>query len=147
MVLVEAYDASPAGRSSDAPRLANLSARAAVTASGQLIAGFFISGVRPKALLVRAAGPALAKFQLPGALADPVLEVRRAGVVAPLAMNDDWEETAPLTAAFARVGAFAFDRGSRDAVLMLDLEPGAYTAEVRGKGAGGAALLEIYEIP
>jgi hypothetical protein len=46
-----------------------------------------------------------------------------------------------------QVGAFALAAGSRDAALVLNLEPGAYTVQVKGKGtATGVAIVEVYEV-
>ena len=51
-------------------------------------------------------------------------------------------------AAQLAVGAFPLPAGSKDAVLLLTLAPGAYTAQVTGVGAGeGVALVEIYQAP
>jgi hypothetical protein len=40
---------------------------------------------------------------------------------------------------------------SRDAVLLVTLPPGSYTAQVSGVGAAnvntGVALVEVYEVP
>ena len=53
-----------------------------------------------------------------------------------------------LTQAGARVGAFRIENAqSTDAMLLLTLTPGNYTAEVRGVSGGGAALVEVYEVP
>jgi hypothetical protein len=44
------------------------------------------------------------------------------------------------------VGAFPLPAGSRDAALVLTLDPGLYTAQVRGAdGGGGVALVEVYD--
>jgi hypothetical protein len=45
------------------------------------------------------------------------------------------------------VGAFGLGAGSKDAVLLVSLPPGAYTAQVSGIGGGGIALVEVYEVP
>ena len=37
--------------------------------------------------------------------------------------------------------------GSADAAILINLSPGAYTAQVGAAQAGGVALLEIYEVP
>jgi hypothetical protein len=50
--------------------------------------------------------------------------------------------------AAAQTGAFALPANSRDAALLLVLEPGAYTAQISGAGAStGVALLELYDVP
>jgi hypothetical protein len=46
------------------------------------------------------------------------------------------------------VGAFAYAAGSTDAALIVNLPPGAYTAEVTGVGGtSGVSLVEVYEVP
>jgi hypothetical protein len=142
VVLVEAYDTGAAS----AARMVNVSARNRVgTGDDILIAGFNITGSAAKRLLIRAIGPKLAAFGVPGVLADPRLEIfNSAGVK--LTENDDWLPA--LADTFARVGAFALDLGSSDAALIAVLVPGSYTAQVRGANGGtGEALIEIYELP
>lgn len=127
-----------------------LSSRARVR-SGEniLIGGVVVSGNAPQRLLFRAVGPALADQGVNEPLADPVLEVVRNGTA--LHTNDDWEtgnDPAALTAAFAATGTVPFAAGSKDAALLVTLDPGAYTVLVRGKdSAEGVALVEIYAVP
>ena len=47
------------------------------------------------------------------------------------------------------VGAFAITTtDSRDAMLLLTLAPGQYSAQVTGvAGAAGTTLVEVYEVP
>jgi hypothetical protein len=35
---------------------------------------------------------------------------------------------------------------SNDALLLLTLPPGGYTVQLKGKQAGGTALIEVYEV-
>ncbi len=52
-----------------------------------------------------------------------------------------------MRAYFEVTGAFPLGVGSSDAALVVDLEPGSYTAVVSGEdGETGIALLEIYLI-
>ena len=44
-----------------------------------------------------------------------------------------------------RVGAFALTDGSKDAVLYMNLDPGAYTAKVSGLDGTGVGLVELYD--
>ena len=90
--------------------------------------------------------PGLAVFSVPGVLADPRLELfSSAGKIND---NDDWGGGATLSAAFNSVGAFSLPGGSRDAVLLVTLPPGNYTAQVRGLGTtAGIALVEVYDVP
>lgn len=147
VALVEVYDVSGAAR------LMNLSTRAQVgTGSGIIISGLVISpGDGRRQILVRAAGPALAGFGVPGALADPVISiVNNSAPTVQVAANDNWgtdSNVASLNAAFTQSGAFAFAAGSRDAALITDLAPGSYSIQVSGaNNTTGLALVEVYDI-
>ncbi|MEY2879557.1 MAG: hypothetical protein RLZZ15_1937 [Verrucomicrobiota bacterium] len=147
VALVEVYDLSGG---STAQKLANISTRANVgTGANIIIAGLVITGDVPKRVLIRAAGPALTGFGVAGALARPQLTLFAGNTT--LATNSGWStvsDVAAVTEAFTRAGAFAFANGSADAALLLNLAPGAYTAQVQGVGATtGISLVEIYELP
>lgn len=141
---IEVYDGAP---NTAALGLANLSARTDLAAGDTLLAGFVLAGTGPRAVLIRAVGPSLAQFGLGGTLADPRLQLHGAG--GKMFENDNW--TSEIAPTFARVGAFGFEAGSRDAALLVALAPGAYTAHVRGDGVGsatgGIVLLEVYDLP
>lgn len=143
IALAEIFDATPAG----GPQLRNVSARTQVnTGANVLIAGFVIGGSTARTVLIRAAGPALTTFAVPGTLADPRLTLVRDSVT--IAESDNWQTSAALVNTFASVGAFDFVARSKDAVLYLTLPPGAYTAQVSGPGTTtGVALVEIYVLP
>jgi M6 family metalloprotease-like protein len=120
-------------------RLANLSVRSALEAGQTLIVGAVLAE-GSKAMLLRAAGPALNQFGLNG-LPNPAMELY-AGGSRPLATNDDWNATlAPL---FQSAGAFGFVVGSRDAALNPTIG-GAFTVQVKGPGSG-AVLVEAYDL-
>ncbi|MBL9188203.1 MAG: DUF1800 family protein [Opitutaceae bacterium] len=145
IALVEVYDVTgPA-------RLMNLSTRAQVgTGGGILISGLSIApGGGLRKFLVRAAGPTLGGFGVGGALADPAIAVLDAAGQQ-VGSNDNWGTgNAPaLATAFAQAGAFGFTAGSRDAAMLLDLEPGKnYTIQVSGVGnTTGLALIEVYDL-
>jgi hypothetical protein len=146
-VLAEVYDqtAGAAFAAPSTPRLVNVSVLKPLAAGETLIAGFVVGGGAGKRLLVRAVGPGLtAGFGIQGALADPGLEVYR-GPVATTA-NDNWNATD--AAVFAQVGAFNLPAGSRDAAVVLDVSPDAYSVQVRNRAAGGGVVLvEVYEVP
>jgi hypothetical protein len=131
-------------------RLANLSVRSpAGSGANTLVVGFAINGNSPKPILVRAIGPTLASFGLPGAMPDPVLTIYRGA--APIDGNDNWGSNPradDIVAKSALVGAFPLDRLSRDAAILISLLPGAYTAQISAAGAStsGVALLETYDI-
>jgi hypothetical protein len=146
VALMEAYDVEPNATG----RLTNVSVRTfAGTGDNTLIAGFVLAGTAPKTLLIRAAGPSLARLGLgiSGLLADPRLTIFRGSIN--LDSNDDWGGTAELKSVFRAVGAFDFDSdASKDAAILTTLKPGAYTVQVIGANAGtGVAVVELYELP
>ncbi|MBL9186932.1 MAG: immunoglobulin domain-containing protein [Opitutaceae bacterium] len=145
VVLVESYD-SDIG--SPLARYTNLSARNQVgTGANILIVGFNLTGNGPKNLLIRAVGPTLSQFGVPGTLADPQLAVFNSGGTQ-VNQNDDWGGSAALASAFTAVGAFPLAPTSKDAALSVVLQPGSYTAQVSGvNNTTGVALVEIYELP
>ena len=144
VALVEVYEMDGSSR------LVNLSTRAKVEAGdGLLISGLVISGTTPRRVLVRAGGPALERFGLPEFLADPTITLfDHNGAV--VAKNDNWGDgdyAAEIASAAKAAGAFPFATGSKDAVLLIDLQPGIYSMHVRGVGdTTGIALLEVYDV-
>ncbi|MBI5766902.1 MAG: immunoglobulin domain-containing protein [Verrucomicrobia bacterium] len=150
VALVEVYDVSE--DAAPAQKVVNIASRAFAGGGDQtLTAGFVISGVVPKRVLVRGVGPALAAFGVGGALADPQLRLVDQATGATVATNDNWgaaPDAAAIAGAAGSVGAFALDAGSKDAALCLNLAPGAYTVQLSGAGAAtGTALIEVYEMP
>jgi hypothetical protein len=81
---------------------------------------------------------------------DPVLRVYRQGAPVPIFQNDNWESVSyaeEVAATSDGTGAFALAAGSNDAVLLLTLPPGLYTAVVTGASdTSGVALVEVYEV-
>jgi hypothetical protein len=130
-------------------RLVNLSTRGLVgDGEKALFAGFVITGDAPKSVLVRASGPTLASFGLAGAMENPVLSIVKGTTV--LATNDDWStsaDSATIAGTAARVGAFVLNAGSKDAAIMMTLDPGVYSAQVnRASGtATGLTIVEVYD--
>jgi hypothetical protein len=133
-------------------RLVNLSTRSSLAFVGDTLSlGFNISGTERAQLLIRGIGPALTKFGLAGALPTPRLEVNRGPTV--LVANEGWDKPGgsatgtQLAAAAASIGAFALEAGSGDAAVLVTLDPGTYTANLKGlSGATGDVLAEIYDV-
>ena len=146
--IAELYDSTPkASFTAGTPRLVNVSVRRNIPEGSPLVAGFYIDGTTSRTVLIRAIGPGLAVFGVPETMPDPELKLLGANS-AVIAANDNWGGTAQLTATGAAVGAFAVSNpASNDAMLLITLPPGKYTTEVIGRGAGGAALVEVYEVP
>jgi hypothetical protein len=146
-VLAELYDATPQGGfTATTPRLVNVSVLKHIGAG--LTAGFVVGGSSARTVLVRAIGPTLGEppFGVPEVVADPQLALF-AGQNQ-VSANNDWGGTPALRNAFSQVGAFALPLTSRDAALLVTLQPGSYTVQVSGVGGTtGTALVEVYEVP
>ena len=106
------------------------------------IGGFIITGSAPKTVLLRAIGPSLIHFGVPGVLADPVLELHGPGTFATIT-NNNWRDT--QEAAIQATGIPPTD--DSESAILATLNPGAYTAIVRGNnGTSGVGLIEIYDL-
>ena len=108
-----------------------------------LIGGFILKGTQPKQLLLRAIGPSLAQYGVQQTLQDPVLELHdSAGNI--IMQNDDWQ-TGGQASAIQATGKAPSD--PNEAALIATLNPGTYTAIVRGlNNTQGVALVEGYEL-
>jgi hypothetical protein len=147
VALAEIYDAS-INPNADFQRLVNISSRGRVTPDdGVLIGGFVVTGNSPKTLLIRGIGPALTNFGVAGALADPALTIYQDSKA--ISTNEGWANSAAITTAAIQTGAFMLPTGSKDAAVVITLNPGAYTAQIKSakNASSGVALIEIYEVP
>jgi alpha-tubulin suppressor-like RCC1 family protein len=145
VALAELYDADAIEGTA---KVVNISARTQVgTGENVLIAGFVITGNTPKTLLIRGLGPTLASYGVTGVLTDPQLSLYNGGTL--VTSNDDWSGTAALKTAFATVGAVPLvSDASKDAALLVTLQPGLYSAQVSGVGSTtGVGLVEIFLMP
>ncbi len=147
-VIAEMYDAAGDTRTATTPRLTNLSTRAQIDAGSDLTVGFVLGGQTARTVLVRGVGPSLAVFGITGVMDDPRLELFNNNNGQRLATNDDWAGSLEVATASASVGAFALSGPtSKDAVLLQTLPPGPYSVRISGAGgAGGNALVEVYEV-
>jgi hypothetical protein len=147
-VIAEVYDATPSsGFSATTPRLLNVSVNKNI--GTKLTAGFVIGGSSSKTVLIRAIGPGLAALGVPASIVvpDPQL-VLFGGAGVKAGENNDWGGTAALKAAATSVGAFSIPETSKDAALLITLNPGSYSVEVTGVGgASGIAVIEVYDVP
>ncbi|MEO6246764.1 MAG: esterase-like activity of phytase family protein, partial [Opitutaceae bacterium] len=138
-------------RVSLATRLINISSRSLTGAGGDShIVGFVVQGARARSFVVRGIGPGLAAFGVPGTLPDPVLQIfDDTGKV--VLTNDNWNDgalAADLRTTTVAVGGFALQEGSKDAALLVTLDPGRYTVNIADvSGRSGVSLAEVYEVP
>jgi hypothetical protein len=135
--------------------LGNISTRGVVQTGDQvLIGGIIIQGNVGKRVIIRAIGPSLTQHGVPGALQDPTLELHdHTGAL--IGQNDNWRTTeiggvitSNQVAAIQATHLAPSD--NRESAIIATLQPGNYTAIVRGKNnssaAGGVALVEVYDL-
>ncbi len=122
----------------------NIATRLAVgTGENVLIGGFIIEGNAPKKVVIRAIGPSLAEFGVPDPLPDPVLDLNAQS--GPLFSNDDWRDDEGQANQISESQLQPGD--DREAAILAYLNPGQYTAVVRGKNnSTGNALAEVYDL-
>ena len=107
------------------------------------IGGFIITGTAPKHVLLRAIGPSLAPG-VPNALADPVLELHGPAGFATIT-DDNWMDDPVQKAAILATGIPPTN--NLESAIDATLNPGAYTAVLRGKNnTSGVALVEVYDL-
>ena len=118
----------------------NISTRAHVgTGDNVMIAGFIVTGSGQKTVLIRALGPSL---PVPGALSDPVLELHDS-TGALVATNDNWRTSQQNEI----IATGLPPTNDKESALLATLNPGAYTAIVRGaNNATGVGLVEVYDL-
>ena len=123
----------------------NISTRARVeTGDNVLIGGFIITGNAAKKVIIRAIGPSLSQHGLSDVLADPTLDLYD-GNSALLQSNDNWQDD-PSQASQISASGLAPSNNLESAIIAT-LQPGNYTAIVRGKNSGqGIALAEVYDL-
>jgi hypothetical protein len=99
-------------------------------------------------VLIRAIGPGLAQLGIQAPMADPQLTLFNSAS-AVVKSNNDWGGDQSITAAATQVGAFSISTAtSKDAMLLVTLPPGGYTAQASGAGGtSGLVILEVYEVP
>jgi hypothetical protein len=154
VAIVELYDA---GETTDDSFLTSLSNRGFAGVGAEVvIPGFVVSSEGPKTLLLRVVGPTIqnAPYNVTDAMDDPIMTVYRRetnGDETRLFSNDDWSDLAnadEIAATAEQVFAFPLDPGSKDAAMLVTLEPGVYT--VHGAPADGVSsgvvLVELYVV-
>jgi hypothetical protein len=139
--VVESYDLDQPANS----KLANIATRGFVDINenvmigGLIVGGHNGSGAR---VLVRAIGPSLTAFGVPGALADPVVELRD-GNGSKVAENDDWKQTQQTEIQATTLAP----TNDLESAVLTTVPAGNFTAIVRGfNNTTGVALVEVYNL-
>jgi uncharacterized protein YggT (Ycf19 family) len=136
------------------PRLGNISTRSFVqTGDNVMIGGFIVQGTGPKRVIIRAIGPELGlpPYNIANALANPTLELHD-GTGAVIATNDDWQTTIIGGIITSSQVSDIQNSGhtptaASESAIIADLQPGNYTAIVRGvSNTTGVALVEVYDL-
>jgi hypothetical protein len=137
--------ATPTPSSTPPSQATNLSTRMKVlTGDNVAIGGFIITGTVPKPVLLRAIGPSLTAFGVPGALADPVLELHGPSGFTTIT-NDNWRDDPVQQALIIATGIPPSD--NLESAIVATLAPGNYTGIVSGKNnTTGVALIEVYDL-
>jgi hypothetical protein len=132
--------------------ITNLSTRSFVqTGEHVMIGGFIVHGTGPKRVIIRAIGPELTQYGITNALANPTLELHN-GSGGLIATNDDWQTTilgGIITT--NQVGDIQnsghVPTAASESAIIADLQPGNYTAILRGvNNSAGVALVEVYDL-
>jgi hypothetical protein len=144
-----ATDASPP---TPLPQLTNISTRALVeTGDNVVIGGFIVQGSGAKRVIIRALGPELTQYGVADPLRNPTMELHN-GNGDLIASNNNWVTTI--------IGGIITQNQVRDimnsgyapsdgleSAIIADLQPGNYTAIVRGvNDTTGVGLVEVYDL-
>ncbi len=112
-----------------------------------MIAGFIILN-NPVKVVVRGIGPSLTPLGVNGALADPTLELRGANG-ALIVANDNWKTRPDGSSQQTEIEATGLQpQNDLESAIVSTLQPGNYTAQLRGKGdTTGIGVVELYALP
>jgi hypothetical protein len=143
VALMEVYDLDDPLTTTS--QLANISTRGFVGMGDNVMIGGFISGpgTNDGKVLMRALGPSLIDANVPGALADPTVELFN-GDGDSIDFNDNWQDTAGDE---ILATGLAPSKDAESAILITQVA-GNYTFVVRGvNNTTGVALVEAYHLP
>ena len=110
---------------------------------GYVVGGGGTFGAKP--LVIRAAGPSLGAFGVPGTLDDPKFELFAGSTKT--SENDNWGGSNSLSASLSAVGAFAYiGPSSKDAATTASITTRDNSVKVSGVGSStGKVIAEIYD--
>jgi len=106
------------------------------------IAGFVVTGILPKRVLIRGIGPSLAMSGVPNPLGDPTLTLFDSAGKG-LRSNDNWRDSQQ-----AEIEATGLaPQNNLESAIVINLSPGPYTAVLAGRdGTTGNGLVEVYDL-
>jgi hypothetical protein len=124
--------------------LGNISTRLRVlSGDNALIGGMIATGTATKKVIIRAIGPTLTDFGVPGALQDPTLELYQGSTL--ITSNDNWRMS-PQEVEIQNSG-LAPNKDAESAIIATLTPNQNYTAIVRGKnGETGVGVVEAFDL-
>jgi hypothetical protein len=145
--LVEVYDIS----NDLSTKLVNISTRGKVEMgdNGAMIAGFIVATPQnqpgtAQSVAIRAIGPTLKNFGINDSLADTTLDIYRGSQL--ILSNDNWRTNSQQDQQTLQANGLA-PTNDKEAAIVTNLDPGSYSAVVRGKSnTTGVALVEVYNL-
>jgi autotransporter-associated beta strand protein len=129
----------------DPTSLANISTRLRVeTGDNILIGGFIVTGTQPKKVIAIATGPSLTALGVPGALANPTLELFQGNTL--LDSSDNWVDS-PDKQAIINSGVAPSNDLESAIIATLPANNAQYTAVVRGANNGtGVGTVQLFDL-
>lgn len=120
----------------------NISTRVLVQAGDNAgIGGFIVTGTDPKQLVLEGLGPSLGSFGIPNPLADPLLELHGPSGFVTIS-NDNWQDGTCYPWPFGEPHL-----NSLESAICTTLDPGAYTAIIKGNNqTSGVGLVGVYDV-
>jgi glucose/arabinose dehydrogenase len=123
----------------------NISVRSRVGSGNDvLISGFINTGTAAKKVILRALGPSLQSSGVTDFLADPILELH-ANDGSLITSNNNWRENSAADLSDISNNQLA-PPNDLEAAIVRTIEPGTYTAVVKGNNGSGVGLLEVYDV-
>jgi hypothetical protein len=124
----------------------NISSRYQLASGGAATSGFVIESGGPRFVLIRAVGGSLKNFGVSSTASSPSFSVYDSTKFL-WGTSTKWSSDPNLVngydTIFALAGAFPLNSGSDEGVLLVPLNPGAYTAVFQA-GSAGSILCEVY---
>ncbi len=109
-----------------------------------LIGGFIVTGTQPKKVIVIATGPSLTALGVPGALANPTLQLFQGNTL--IDSNDNWVDS-PNKQAIINTGVAPSNDLESAIIATLPANNAQYTAVVRGANNGtGVGTVQLFDL-
>jgi hypothetical protein len=127
----------------------NVSNRCQLAIGGTATLGFVVQSDGPRWVLLRAIGASLGNFGVSSTVSSPsftLYDSTQATQGTSSVWSSDLNLVSGYQTIFSLVGAFPLSSGSDEGVLLVPLNPGAYTAQFKA-GSAGAILFEAYILP